>query len=769
METGKRILALLLSAVLAVTAVGCGSAAKTGKENGGSGQENEEQQSLTVEERGTVNGTEEEKGGAVASMGRYMESAFALPEDADNFGRTMALLEDGRLAYFDQAAGLYFSEDEGKSWKDRKKIQELLPDRKIGYVSSAAIAPDGSVAFCESFHGDQDILERKVTCINAEGARTEADGTIGEDWIQKVFFSPAGGLYGVSLKGKVYEIDRITGEMQLLFTAAQRPEVLAFTGKLLLTLEESGVEIYNLETNALQEADPVLDEFCRERFSGKFGANADCVGGYLLGAQEGIVYLACRDGVFRHVLNGNAMEQLIEGSFSTFGDPTAGICNVILLESGEFLLLDIGKELVRFTYDPNEPTVPEKQLKVYSLEDSGRLRQAISAYQKEYPDVYVSYEVGMAEGSAVTRMDALKNLNLSLMGGNGPDVLLLDGIDQTPYVEKGMLRDLGGILEGLTGDNASFENIAGAYRTEAGVFVLPAGFALPLILGKAEDIDSVNDLETLAALTERLSAGLKDSTVTGAVTAQQELTQLFAVCSPAWLSGGELDEAALREFLTQAKRIYEADRVGITAEYAEMFGNYDGPTVVGSRATDIMIGKGKIAFGNARMMLLDVGGIAHFIEEEEGYSFKLWSGQGGTGFVPVNKMAISAQTMRVEEAENFVRLMFSKQAQSVTMGECFPVNRAAFDELCKWQDQWIGGSAQGPNGEVEFGNGWPGEETTSRFKALVEQADQYLEGNVVVEEAVLKYGPQVLTGALSVEKGTEEIKKAVAIYLSEQG
>lgn len=774
MKKGKKLLALLLSAALTAAALGCGNAGKgTGGQdapNADSNQESAPQDMAGENDKDGGTAGDGANAGSVTSMGRYMESSFALPEDAAVSARTLTLLADDRLAYFDSDAGMYFSEDEGKSWKKYKKTEELIPDRQIGYICAAAVASDASVALCEISFVDDELSDAIVSCVDPSGTRVEADGMVEEGgWISKVAFGPDGSLYAADMRGKIYEIDRTSGERRLLFSGTMRPEVLAFTGKLLLTLEESGVEIYNLETGALQESDPVLNDFCREKLTGKLGANSDSVGGYLLGAQEGIVYLACSEGLFRHVLGGSAMEQLIEGNFSTFGDPVVGICNVLLLETDEFLLLGTGTELIRFTYDPNEPTVPEKQLKVYSLEENSRLRQAISAYQKEYPDVYVSYETGMSEGSAFTRVDALKNLNLSLMGGDGPDVLLLDGIDQTPYVRKGMLKDLSGILESLTEENAVFENIAGAYRTGEGTYVLPSGFVLPLILGKAEDIGTVTDLASLADLTEKLSAGIRDYPVTGAVTAEQELTQLLSVCSPSWLTDGELDEAALEEFLVLAKRMYDADRTGVTPEFLELYGSYDGPVPLGSRITDMMIGTAEIAFGNASMMLLDVGGISYYMEEEEGYAFRLWGGQDGAGFVPMNKLAVSSGTVRTEEAENFVRLMFSEQVQSVNMGSCFPVNRAAFDELCVWKDQWVGGSAQLPDGEVEFGNGWPSEETAEQFRELVEQADRCLDGNAVVEEAVLKYGPQVLSGVMSAQQGVQEIKKAVAIYLAEQG
>lgn len=760
MRRKERITAVLLALVLALSAAGCSSANATTKKTLEDAQE-------TATAQQTEAGGQEAPGESVTSMGRYMEDSVALPEGAGVLGRTMSLLEDGRLAYFDYKAGIWFSQDQGKSWKDQKTLAQFFPDRQIKYVDTAAIARDGSIAVGDH---NYETDEAMVLYAGADGTTSTIDAALEDgDWIDKLFFGTDGRLYGSSLRGKVYAVDTQGQSLQLLFTAAQSPEMLAFSGKLMLALEEGGVEIYNLETGTQQEGDTVLDEFCREHLKGALGSNSDCVGAYLLGAGEGICYLACREGLYRHVLGGNVMEQLIEGSLSTFGDPSVGICVVTLLESGQFLLLHTKDNLVCFTYDPDEPTTPEKLLKVYSLEENGRLRQAISAYQKQYPDVYVSYEVGMPQQSAVTRMDALKNLNLALMGGNGPDVLLLDGIDGKVYADKGLLKDLSELLEDFASDREVFANIVHTYQTEKGTFMAPAGFSLPLLVGKEEDVSAVTDLASLADVVEKYAGNLVNTTVTGAKSAEQELSQLLSVCSPAWLSGKEVNQEALSEFLTQAKRMYDVDKAGLTPEFLERFGNYNGAAPLGTRTDDIAVGTGKIAFGLASMMLMDIGGIGHFVEEEEGYAFALWAGQDGTGFVPKDKLAVFAQTQRSVEAENFLRLFFSSQVQELPSGDAFPVNRAAFDKLCEWQDQWVGGSFHGPDGEVEFGNGWPGEQTTRRLKELVEQADHCLEGNKVLEEAVMKFGPSVLSGGISVEEGVWTIQKEVSIYLSEQG
>ena len=102
------------------------------------------------------------------------------------------------------------------------------------------------------------------------------------------------------------------------------------------------------------------------------------------------------------------MEQVIDGNLSAFSNPAYALCGMTVLDNSEFLALFTGGRLVRFIYDPDIPTVPSEKLKVYSLQDNRTIRQAINLYQREHPEYYVEYEIGMEDGTSVTRDDVLK-------------------------------------------------------------------------------------------------------------------------------------------------------------------------------------------------------------------------------------------------------------------------------------------------------------------------------------------------------------------------
>ena len=57
-----------------------------------------------------------------------------------------------------------------------------------------------------------------------------------------------------------------------------------------------------------------------------------------------------------------------------------------------------GTAIINFAYDANIPSVPDKQLRIYSLLENDQVRQAVSSYAKANPDTYVKYEIGMSWG-----------------------------------------------------------------------------------------------------------------------------------------------------------------------------------------------------------------------------------------------------------------------------------------------------------------------------------------------------------------------------------
>ncbi len=77
-------------------------------------------------------------------------------------------------------------------------------------------------------------------------------------------------------------------------------------------------------------------------------------------------------------------------------------------DKNEFVTAYSDGSIVKAAYDASVPTVPNEKLTVYSLKENDLVKQTISAYQTQYPEMFIEYQVGMEDGG-ITQEDALKN------------------------------------------------------------------------------------------------------------------------------------------------------------------------------------------------------------------------------------------------------------------------------------------------------------------------------------------------------------------------
>lgn len=182
------------------------------------------------------------------------------------------------------------------------------------------------------------------------------------------------------------------------------------------------------------------------------------------GGNTQVLYIACRTGLYRYIWGGSVIEQIADGQMTALGDTQRSPRALQVLDNGEFRVMFSGNYMVEMYYDETLPARPSKELTVYSLEEIGWIRYAGQLFQKEHPDVLVRYETGMDGDNAVGREDALKNLNTRLLAGDVPDVIVMDQMDIEQYADKGVLRELDGILQPYLDEGILYRNIVEGMR-----------------------------------------------------------------------------------------------------------------------------------------------------------------------------------------------------------------------------------------------------------------------------------------------------------------
>lgn len=658
------------------------------------------------------------------SMGRYLEEEIILPDEiaVNNYPKMcLQRMESGELVILEQKAGMYLSDDQGESWS--KKDTPWLSELQGAYVAHMAIAPNGSAAF--------------VYSPPADGSGEADEGGYHPQYL---YVDPEGNTT------KLESPDRDQSIHQFWFGKDNTLYVYMMGGK-------------------VYEMDPESKEY-RKLFE-----------------NEGMSNYVCFTDSYM-VISGTAVEQIMEGNLSSLGDPKMNLAGMAVLPDNEFAILYTNGKLYRYTFDPDIPTIPEEQVSIYSLTENYAVRQAVSLFQKQHPEAYVRYEIGMNTENGMTSEDAIKNLNTRIMSGSGPDLLVLDGLPRRSYEEKGVLMDLSELVGDFGDENTLFPNIVKSCTEDGKLWYLPLRFRLPLLAGEKEAIDGVTDLRTLADTMEALREANPKGTLSDFTTEEKTLRILGIVCSGSWTTKetGAIDEERLTDFLTQARRIFQAEAAGLSEEEMSTYKmryenslNWSGAMEyfadISSSGLSVAMGMQKMGAGVNSMVDGGFNLISTLANQEENFSYGIWQGQITGGFIPKGMIGISSGSKDSQLTRDFFRFLYGRELQDIEVSTGLPVNMASFESLRenkRPEDQSISIGTTGSDGEV-FGLDikWSGKEDFDALKRMAESVTAVCAGDAVIEEVVYEVGQKALNDSISVEEAVKEIVKKAAIYLAE--
>lgn len=731
-------------------------------------------------------------------MGRYEETFYEMPKEINRNGG-ITWQKDGSVSVISFGEGLFRSDDEGKTWKKEETI--WFPMIEEVYCLAAVMGPDGTVAAScsgkmpeaareackkevpEDWEGNYCIFgmpDGSVKVVDF-GFRQE-DGTC----ISTLMFKEDGRLFAGDFQGKIYEVDAEKESLRELFTAERGAGYMDFSGEILMAVGYDRLYRYDLQEGVLMPQEEIVDAYIRQELAD--GTVSYTSGGFPLavagGEKEDVIYIAGKDGMYRHVIGGSTIEQVIDGGLSTLGDSQSCIYRMKVLAGQEFLIVyqpSIG--LVRYSFNEQIPSRPDRELWIYSLQENPSVRQAVTSFKKEHTDIYIRYEVGMEYDGSMTREDAIKKLNTQVLAGEGPDVLLLDGLPLDAYTEKGMLRDLRPVLASL-GEEELFSNIVGGFTAKDGaVYALPMCIRVPLLVGDRESIGRMDSLSGAAEEAERFRVTNPEGGIFGIYDAETMLRLFGMVSSEAWVrEDGQMDSDKITEFLEQVKRIYDAELSGaVTEQKARLEEEAEEMVSYGIDAAKLQLeachnvlniprGYAGTAGGYVESIQLCLDSVTSILRVDETLDYRIFSGQTEDPFLPKALVGISAVTKQPEDAEEFVRMMFGADTQK-DIYEGFPVNRKAYEaRFGVAEENDSNGSMMlllDNETEQELNLYWPNQAERQKFTAFVEQLKTPVMTEDTLCELVYETGSKVLKGEQSVEEGTAEIVKKATIYLAE--
>ena len=722
------------------------------------------------------------------TAGRYMEKEISLPETGCVSAEEICFLEDGtfRAVYRDQDALLKIadSRDGGNTWTDPRDLhKELFPGEKMKEPVSAALCSDGGIF--SLWYGEDAAYYQSADGEKREIPLAEYAGNGME--IYDAAFTASG---SVILMGQdaIYEISVKDGS--LLRTYEKGNTILDFgvAGNRLVVFVNDTIHYYDTETGEPLTDEPVLtEELCLKKDQSET-ETASSHSVVMTGSDEdGILYVN-RGGMYLYYPGGTMVEQLFEGQETSVGLSETGLMDVETDEEGRVYLAasDVSSEKPKgkiycYQFD-GEASVAETELEIYTLLTDPYIEQAAVMFQKEHPEIRIEIQEGMTGKDGVTATDAIKNLNTEIMAGEGPDVMLLDGLLEEDYIEKGMLEDISGIVESA----GILENIRDVYTEEDGaVYRMPLRFGIPMIAGKAEDVDMVDDLASLKDMVKKHKADFFPGFFSAykARVPQILLTSLFELSSPSWMKkDGRVDEEKVREFLELTYEIYHADKE--YEGYAEDTSDSEEKETrwyeknrrqEASPVMDLLLmGAEKQLFSYGYLFSLDHVFLMNTMETENPeFTHRLFNGQEKNCFAPELILGISAAAREKEAAQMFVEFLFSEEQQKNGKEAGFPVRKSVYESDEYWElgreGSFEGASSATYNGEMtELIDVL--HSSDSQLKEIIELGKTLttpVGRNRVLLDAVKKAGVPYLKNETDLDQAVRETISQVNLYLSE--
>ncbi|MDO5539491.1 MAG: extracellular solute-binding protein [Eubacteriales bacterium] len=713
------------------------------------------------------------------AMGRYMESEIALPEGIQilHNGR---VLDDGSLSILAMTAdgtSVWKSSDNGSTWEEAFAIPEKYEDK---YLCSGAISPEGTV-FCD-FAKDSDFTDDISVIFSKDGQPTELELEELDSYAWQVFFTEEEKLLVRGVGDQSALFDTKTGEQICNYNENENPvQFVQQAGNEVYVFGTEEVFVYDYQTGEEKTESVIKKEIDADKDNFMIYSVASYPLVMAKGTEEGEVYYCNSKGIFRYMQGGSVVEQLVDGKLNSLAKPSVSLQKMQVTEDGSLLVFasDSGEfKIFCYTYEADVPTVPDKELHIYSLNENADVQQAASMFQNQNPEYYVNLEIGISGEDAVTASDALRTLNTEIMAGNGPDILILDGMPVDSYIEKGVLKDLRDIYGEIVQSEGLYENIAGTYARDESIYAIPTRFKMPVLQGEASILEKITDLASLADAAQQLRQ--EDTAISMIVSAGNIywfLREFYTACSPAMVTeDGEFNSEAVKDFITQIKEIFELNQydeseeeyryiyMGSTDDYG-----YDLTTVTGSYnflAGQCKLDEINLSSGNSL-------GDAATLNDQENLDYILAPYTGQNVFVPSTVAGISSKSTQTEGAEKFVKFLLSEVPQSSNQGGGLPVNKKAMEEEIPQAGVGLGSSGwstideEGNRVDIMFDTYGPSEEEKEKFMSMVETLDTPSLTDAVMEELILEQAGKCVAGEISVEEAVSTINQKMSLYLAE--
>ncbi|GAA0797860.1 hypothetical protein GCM10008910_21260 [Faecalicatena orotica] len=717
------------------------------------------------------------KGGQEA-MGRYVEEPVELPvkEGENVIALTAGEESDSWLYTYNTLAGTYgayhyedgnFTEGDA-AWLDHA-------GSTLGEFSNIVRGEDGKL-YALFFDN-----ENKSHVVRDAGDGTSEEIVIPElasqgdmdmyPIVSNMAVDSDGNLFlAFPVTGEVRMYDQKTGDLIRSFQSGEYTGVLSMlmdvSGKDLIMGNQDGTGFIYYDTATGEVRDEIKYADMTSDGIVKINEENDCI-------------YADSKGLHHLTKGGSVAEDLISENASAFGIPQAGAINLVETEKGTYLVLfhtqtaggETTYQLYRYVYDKTAKAKPSQMLTVYGLTESSAVRQAIAKFQQDNPDVGIEYKTGSAGEGTGTKADSIRALNTELLGGSGADVIMLDGLPAESYIEKGILADLGGILDAVDKEDGISANITDPYEKNGKIYQIPTRYGVPILMGSSEKARILKSSNTLIDY-------MKDhkwNDLMEMADKNKVMGLLLNIYYDEIVDEKQsIDTELLASLIETAGKTVESDGV----EGTIFFGG-------GSQTPDSGWNVGKVGSleETDTIASYEIKGIQSMMMP---YHYMRKTGTEPTDtngiYTPHDLVGINKASKNTELAREFVKTLLSKDVQTVDVDCGFPVNEKAMEALIQSLEEEpdeangsvsISSAASATDGEedetepVTENITLPHRSEVQSLADMGKKLKKPVQKDDIIGEMILDGAKTYFDGSRTAEEAAKDIAEKADTYLSE--
>ena len=658
------------------------------------------------------------------------------------------------------------SSDGGGSW-------ETTPLEDISY-GDVAVAEDGTVAFLD--YTENGLCS--VTIVDADGStHTFSIEMPAEDaFVSVAAFDSNKQLIVRDTLGGLYGIDCTDGSKTVTFEIDEDTYIPYFdvVGTNCYIVTSDKVLCYDTTTGKeTDELTALTEQICSDDNLVYRNTDTGLPVTFAKAENDNSIIFADYKGIFHYTTGGAVVEELVQGEQTALSNSGAIFYGVYMQdETHLFVAGNNGMEsaLYSYTYDADASANLNQELNIYALQDSDTLRQAVNIFRQEYADIYVNLEIGMTDDNGVTLEDALKTLSTDILAGNGPDVLILDGMPVDSYVEKGILTDISDVVDEVKASDGLVDSIVKDSTKDGKIYAIPTRFLVSFITSDQQTVDAGKSTQALADRIETLAKDKSTTYVVQQKMAEELLLDFYNVDSKNWVKeDGSLDETKVSDYLTQVKRIYDVDDHRDIESYGNFFesGMCDGYRYGTLDSMDLFAETCKVEFGTIAdvedfQLMLSAG-------TTDGAVYGVLSNGGTSSYVPFLQAGVVSGGNE-DAGKAFVKTLLGKEAGASSNG--IPVNEAALkDQINALMGRTETSMAFNRDGSdkiytIEYRS--MTQEEADAILAQLEAVEQSALTDRTIQNLVIEQGTSYVKGEQNLEETVNEITKKVNLYLAEQ-